>query len=97
MVIERARIDIGASNSADFEAIMPRARELFLGSRGCEAVHFERSVEQPSHYVLVVEWATIEDHLTHFRSSDVFTQWRALIADFVAGPPSVEHLSKVSF
>lgn len=92
MVIERARLTIKPGQGAAFETIFPAASAIFERARGCSSVHFERVVETPDIYVLVVAWETIEDHMVHFRGSDDFTRWRDLAGPYFAQAPMVEHL-----
>ena len=47
MIIERARLTIKPEFGAEFETILAQARAIFLRSRGCAGVHFERVVETP--------------------------------------------------
>ena len=46
-------------------------------------------------YRLVVGWTTLEDHTVHFRGSEAFQSWRALVGEFFAAPPQVEHMNTV--
>jgi heme-degrading monooxygenase HmoA len=55
----------------------------------------ERSHENPLEYRLVVGWDSLADHLSGFRESADFQQWRRLIADSVAGMPEVAHFRNV--
>ena len=52
---------------------------------------FERTIERPNIYRLVVGWATLEDHMVHFRESSDFQEWRRLVGPHFAAPPKVEH------
>ncbi len=36
-----------------------------------------------------------EGHMVGFRQSELFTQWRAIIGEFFAKPPLVEHWKSV--
>lgn len=95
VVIERARLSILPGKEAAFEAAVAEAVPYFLAAKGCGSVHLERIVEEPNIYVLVVEWATLEDHTVTFRGSDGFQEWRRLAGPFFAEPPSVEHLTVI--
>lgn len=94
MVIERARLAINPGQGAAFETIFPEATAIFERAQGCSSVHFERVIENPDIYVLVVAWQTIEDHMVHFRGSGDFTRWRELAGPYFAQPPVVEHLER---
>jgi quinol monooxygenase YgiN len=92
MIKELAEIDIKPGCEDAFEAAALRARDLFLGSKGCIAFRLHRSLEQPSRFRMFVEWETIEDHMIEFRNSDAFLEWRKLCGPYFQSPPRVEHL-----
>lgn len=92
MIKELAELDIKPGQEQAFEEAAVHAMKLFLASKGCNAFRLHRSIEQPSRYRLFVEWDTIEDHMTEFRNSDAFTEWRKLCGPYFLTPPRVEHL-----
>lgn len=89
MVLEVA--DIDTTDAEGFLAAYREVREVLASTPGCRSVRMTRGVESPQRFVLLVEWDTVEAHLENFRASDRFTQWRAAIGPFFAGPPRVEH------
>lgn len=95
MVYEIATIDVKDGSEAAFEAAVKEAAPYFQKARGCSGLSLERSVEQPSRYYLVVTWASVEDHMVHFRNSPDFQEWRRLASPHFAAPPTVEHTSVV--
>jgi heme-degrading monooxygenase HmoA len=95
MYLEIAAIEIIAEKESAFEAAVAEAAPLFLRAKGCRGMQLQRSVEQPSHYRLVVRWETVEDHMVHFRQSDDFQAWRRLVGEYFASPPVVEHTRQV--
>ncbi len=95
MILETAEIPVTPGHEADFEAAVRQAIPLFLGSRGCRGVRLHRVTETPGLYRLVVDWETLEDHTVHFRGSEAFGQWRALVASHFAAPPNVTHSEQV--
>ncbi|WP_349963219.1 antibiotic biosynthesis monooxygenase family protein [Rhizobium sp. ZPR3] len=93
MIIERARLSIKPELADAFGDIFEDVAPLFLAAKGCKGVRFERSIEEPATYYLVVDWETLEDHMVVFRGSDDFQKWRAAAGGFFAAPPLVEHVS----
>lgn len=91
MFMEVAEIQVKPGTEAQFEAGVAQAVTLFQRAKGCSAMHLERSVEEPTHYTLRVQWATVENHMVDFRESADFQQWRTLVGDFFAAPPQVGH------
>lgn len=95
MFMEVAEIEVKAGTEAQFETAVQAAIPLFQRAKGCSAMRLERSVEQPTHYTLLVQWATVENHMVDFRESADFEQWRALVGAFFAKPPQVGHTATV--
>jgi quinol monooxygenase YgiN len=95
-VWEIAEIDVIAGKEEAFEQAYAEAQPIFEAAKGCNSVQIRRSVEFPSRYRLVVEWATIEAHTVDFRGSEGFTRWRDLVGQFFEGAPRVEHVYRVA-
>jgi len=95
MITEIAQFDIKPGTQAAFEAAVAKARDLFRASPGFIQFALHRSIEQPLRYRLVAQWQTLEAHTETFRNSENFTQWRALVGDFFAAVPEVEHTETV--
>jgi heme-degrading monooxygenase HmoA len=91
MVTEIAQIEIKPGQEAAFEAAVREAAPLFDRAKGCHGMQLERSIEHPARYCLVVQWATIENHMVDFRDSADFAEWRRLAGPHFASPPQVEH------
>ncbi|WP_210527339.1 antibiotic biosynthesis monooxygenase family protein [Rubellimicrobium arenae] len=91
MILETAELTIAPGQEGAFEAAVRQAVPLFLGSRGCKGVRLHRVVETPGLYRLLVDWDTLEDHTVHFRGSEAFAQWRALVSPHFAAAPAVTH------
>jgi len=95
MVVERALMPITPGREADFEAAMREARHVVAQAKGFRSLRVTRGIEHPSTYLLIIEWDTLEDHTVGFRESELFAQWRGLIGEFFAEPPSVEHYTPI--
>ncbi len=95
MIHEIAEIDVLEGHEADFEAAVKKAAPLFKASRGARSFVLTRSIEHPQRFRLTVGWDTVEDHMVHFRQSEAFQGWRALVGPHFASPPRVEHVSTV--
>ena len=53
-------------------------------------------MEQPSHYLLLVTWETLEAHTVGFRGSPAYEQWSAALHHFYDPFPEVEHYGRVA-
>jgi quinol monooxygenase YgiN len=95
MILETAELTIASGHEVDFEVAVRAAVPLFLASRGCRGVRLHRVVETPGLYRLLVDWETLEDHTVHFRGSEAFAQWRALVSPHFAALPAVTHSEEV--
>jgi heme-degrading monooxygenase HmoA len=95
MIVERALIPVTPGSEADFEAAMQQAKGVVAQAKGFRSIRVTRGIESPSTYLLILEWDTLEDHTVGFRESELFTQWRGLIGQYFAEPPSVEHYTPI--
>jgi len=95
MILEHASITVQPDSHEEFEAALARAREVIAASAGFGSLRLLRGVESPDQYLLLVEWATLEDHTIGFRESPAFAEWRSHIGPFFTSPPVVEHFDPV--
>ena len=91
MVLELAILDIKPDKFAEFESNIKKAQAIISQSPGYLSHEFQKCVERPNVYILLIKWTSIEAHNVGFRESALFQQWRGLIGEYFAGPPSVEH------
>jgi heme-degrading monooxygenase HmoA len=92
MVFEMAQLTIKPGTESAFEHGVTLAAPLFQRAKGCKGMQLLKSVEQPSHYTLMVTWETLEDHTVHFRESADFQEWRRLVGEYFVSAPQVEHV-----
>jgi heme-degrading monooxygenase HmoA len=90
-VLEIARFAVRPGTEDEFEAAYREVRSEVVGTPGCRSARMTRGVESPSSYVLLVEWDTLDSHLTTFRESERFVRWRAALGPYFAEPPGVTH------
>jgi len=91
VIVEVAQIEVNMGQEAEFETALESAKLVLANATGFLGITVHRGIELPSHYLLVLNWETLEDHTVGFRESDLFTQWRSLIGPFFANPPQVLH------
>lgn len=97
MILELADIRIHPGHNAAFEEAIQRGLATVIGStKGFRGYKVNRGIESPERYILQIFWDTLEDHTVGFRQSEAFTQWRAIVGPFFAGPPTVEHFELVT-
>jgi heme-degrading monooxygenase HmoA len=95
-VLEHAVLDVIAGREEDFEEAFALALPYISGSPGFGSLQLQRSVETPNRYLLLVEWASLEDHTEGFRGSDAYERWRDLLHHFYDPFPTVEHFTVVT-
>jgi heme-degrading monooxygenase HmoA len=91
MVIEQVRIQTKPGSEQEFEAALEQARDVIGQAHGFRSFRAMRGIEEPSTFLVLVEWETIEDHLEGFRESELFERFREAIGPYFAGPPEVTH------
>ena len=97
MILELADIRIHPGQQAAFEEAIQRGLDTVASkATGFKRATVNRGIESPERYVLQIFWDTLEDHTVGFRESPLFTQWRAIVGPFFAGPPTVEHFEWVT-
>lgn len=94
MILELADIRVKQGVSEAFEKnVLIALSTIFPKSKGFLGHEFRRCIETPDRYVLMLRWETLENHTVDFRGSPLFTEWRALVGDFFAQAPHVEHFN----
>ncbi len=91
MITEIAIITVDAARAADFELAVAKAAPLFQAAEGCHGMALERVIERAGQYRLVVQWDSLDAHMTGFRNSADFSRWRALAGPFFQGPVDMVH------
>ncbi len=91
MIVERAQIDVRPGQEAAFEAALEEAKAVVAAAPGFRSLRAARGIEEPSRYLLLIAWDSLEAHTEGFRGSELFTRWRELIGPYFAAPPDVEH------
>jgi heme-degrading monooxygenase HmoA len=90
-VLEHVVLTIDPADAHDFAAAFIEARPLIEGQHGCGGARLLEVIETPGRYVLLVEWATLEDHMEGFRNSAEYPRWSDLLHHFYVTPVVVEH------
>jgi heme-degrading monooxygenase HmoA len=95
MILEHADIRIQPGQQAAFEAALHHGVKTVISqAQGFLGYQLQRGIESPERYLLMIEWASLEDHTVAFRGGPLFAQWRAIVGPFFAAPPTVEHFER---
>lgn len=95
MILEVAHLDVIPGRESEFESAFAEAQAIIASRKGYVSHELQRCVETPNRYVLLVRWASLEDHTVGFRQSDEYQRWRALLHHFYDPFPTVEHYARV--
>jgi heme-degrading monooxygenase HmoA len=95
MIREHALLDVRQGQEESFERAFGAAKAIIASMPGFRSLTLDRGIEQPSRYLLLVEWDHIEDHIDGFRRSTEYEQWRQLLHHFYDPFPVVEHYEPV--
>jgi heme-degrading monooxygenase HmoA len=95
VILEHALLPVKPGEEAAFETAFAQAKLIIAGMPGFRRLTLSRCIEQPSTYLLLVEWRCLEDHIEGFRSSPQYQEWRQLLHHFYAPFPRVEHYEQV--
>lgn len=90
-ILEVATLPVLPGREAEFERAFAEAREIISASAGFQSLELRRCHEVPNQYLLLVRWATLEDHTIGFRQSEPYQRWKALLHHFYDPFPTVEH------
>ena len=94
MILELADIRITPGRQAEFDAAIVRGVETVISrAQGFQGYKVNKGVESPERYLLMIFWATLENHTVDFRGGPLFAQWRAIVGPYFAVPPVVEHFT----
>jgi heme-degrading monooxygenase HmoA len=89
-MLEHAVLRVRAGDEAAFEDSARQALPLIESAPGCHGAEFRRQSEDPSVYLLLVRWDSIELHLA-FRETELYAAWRELTHPFYVGTLDVTH------
>ena len=96
MITEQAVLDVKPGDEPSFEAAFAEAKAIIASMPGFESLQLLRCLERPNRYLLLVEWARLEDHTLGFRGSSEYEEWKRLLHHFYDPFPTVEHFAPVT-
>ena len=93
MVVEYIRYAIPAPMAADFEEAYREAGAILAADEHCLGHEVSRGIEDPDHYVVRIEWDSLEGHEQGFRRSAAFAEFFALVKPFFDAIEEMTHYS----
>ena len=95
MVTESVVLRVLPGREADYEAAFRIAEPLLARQAGHRSHSLKRGIEDPSTYLLTVEWDSVDDHERGFRGSVDYQEWRRLLHPFYVELPPVPHYREI--
>jgi hemoglobin len=83
LIVEYIRYTIPAERHAAFEAAYDAAQASLVASPECLRYELSRCTEEPTSYVLRIEWTSLQGHMSGFRTGPDFPAFFAAVRPFV--------------
>ena len=91
MVVEYIRYAVPQDQAGAFEEAYRQAGRVLDGDPHCLRYEVARGVEEPEHFVLRIEWDSVEGHEQGFRSSPQFVEFFAVVRPFFSQIEEMKH------
>jgi hemoglobin len=95
MIVEYVRYELPVDRQADFEAAYAQVGGILNAAPNCLGWELRRSVEDPGHYVVRIEWDSIAGHVAGFRESAPFQTFFAELGAFADFRREMAHFELV--
>jgi len=95
MILEAAMLNVKIVQESDFEEAFQLASTIISSMHGYLSHELHRCIETQGQYLLLVRWATLEDHTVGFRQSESYQEWKKLLHHFYEPFPTVEHFEQI--
>lgn len=91
MVVEYIRYTVPAARAEDFVAAYRKAGEVLDADPHCLDYEVARGVEEPEHFVVRIDWDSVEGHEQGFRASQRFGEFFTAVRPFLADIDEMKH------
>ena len=91
MIVEYIRYAVPAEQAAAFEDAYRRAGSLLEADSHCLAFEVARGLEEPAHFIVRIEWDSLDGHEQGFRSSPRFREFFAAVKPFFSEIEEMKH------
>jgi len=95
MILEHAVLNVVTGRECEFEQAFAEAQLIISSMAGYQSHALMKCHELGNRYLLLVQWASLEDHTIGFRNSPEYEQWKKKLHDFYEPFPEVHHYSTV--
>jgi heme-degrading monooxygenase HmoA len=94
MVIEYIRYTVPPEQVDAFEDAYTRAGRLLEDDPHCLAFEVARGIEEPQHFIVRIEWDSLQGHERGFRSSTRFAEFFASVKPFFSEIDEMKHYER---
>lgn len=96
MVIEYIRYNIPAEQADPFIAAYATAGEALRKSSHCLGFELSRCTEEPTSFILRIEWDSVDGHMAGFRKSAEFREFFASVRPYVGNLEEMRHYERTT-
>jgi quinol monooxygenase YgiN len=96
MIIEYVRYRIPADRADQFIAAYATAGESLRNSSHCLGHELSRCTEEPTSFILRIEWDSLDGHLNGFRKSPAFRDFLASVRPFIGDIEEMRHYERTA-
>lgn len=82
MIIEYIRYTVPMERATEFSSAYARAGKVLNADAHCLGYEISRGVEEPQHWVVRIQWDSIEGHENGFRKESHFRDFFAAVKPF---------------
>lgn len=96
MIVEYIRYTIPEPQADEFESSYSEAGKSLAASAHCLAFELCRCLDDPTSYILRIEWDSVEGHMQGFRGSAGFRTFFSAIKPYVGQIAEMRHYRQTS-
>ena len=96
MVVEYIRYNVADEQRNAFESAYEQAASALIASPHCLRYELARSVDEPTSFILRIEWDSVDGHLQGFRRSPQFRAFFQAVGPFVNNIQEMRHYEVTS-
>lgn len=95
MIVEYLRYTIEEANQASFVDDYKKAAVPLMKSEYCQNFEFCQCVEDPSQFIIRIQWSSADDHLKSFRGSQEFKEFFEHIKSYINDIDEMRHYNVI--
>lgn len=91
MIVEYIRYTVPQDRAPEFEDAYRRASRVLAADAHCLGHEVARGIEEPEHFVVRLEWDSLEGHEQGFRASPGFREFFSAVQPFFNQIEEMKH------